>query len=175
MKKIVISCMVVLMAFSLIACGTTSKETVSKGPEGTLSGVIDKIYEQKNTDLALMTTDIDISDPDAVKNYTGISDISKIKEATVSEAMISSQAYSLVLVRVNDNKDTKAVAEEMLNGVNQSKWICVTADDLKVAGSGDTIMLIMLSTALADTATADDMVKAYEVVCGGNLEFTLDK
>jgi hypothetical protein len=174
-KKLIMGCMIVLMALSLIACKTTVKETVSKGPEGALGDIIDKIYEEKNTDLALATTDIDLSDGEALKYYTGISDNSKIKEAAVSEAMISSQAYSMVLVRVKDSKDTKGIADEMLEGVNPNKWICVTADDLKIAGAGDTVLLIMTSTAFADTVTADEIVKAFETVCGGKTDFILTK
>lgn len=175
MKKIIMSCMAVLMAFSLVACGTAAKETVSKGPEGALSDIIDKIYEVKDTGLGLVTTDLDLTDAEGVKYNTGISDVSKIKEAAISEAMISAQAYSLILVRVNDSKDTKAVAEEMLNGVNPNKWICVSADDIQAGGAGDTIALVMTSSAFADTVTADDLVKAYESVCGGKLDFTLQK
>ncbi len=175
MRKFMMSCMAVFMVLSLVACGTTAKETASKGPEGALSDIIDKIYETKDTGLALMTTDIDLTNADDVKYNTGISDLSKIKEATISEAMISAQAYSLILVRVNDSKDTKAVAEEMLKGVNPNKWICVSADDVKAAGAGDTIMLIMTSSAYADAVTADDLVKAYETICGGRLDFTLQK
>jgi len=174
-KKIMMSCIAVLMAFSLIACGTGTKETVSKGPEGALSDIIDKIYEEKSTELALATTDVDISDTEALQYYTGLSDNSKIKEASVSEVMISALAYSMALVRVNDSKDTKAVAEEMLNGINPNKWICVFADDVKAVGAGDTILLIMTSTSYADTVTADNIVKAFETVCGGKTDFTLNK
>ncbi|MFV0343866.1 MAG: hypothetical protein ACK5JH_13420 [Anaerocolumna sp.] len=175
-KSIIMSCMVVLMAFSLMACGTAAKEeNVSKGPEGTLSEIIDKIYTEKALELPLATTDIDITDGELLKSYTGISDGSKVKEASVSESMISAQAYSMVLVRVNDTKDTKTVAEEMLAGINPSKWICVTADDIKVAGAGDTILLIMTATSYADMVTAADIVDAYQTVCDGTLDFTLDK
>lgn len=173
-KKLFMSLMVVVMVFSLVGCNKASKETVSKGPEGTLSDIIDEIYAEKNTELALMTTEVDTSNAEEVTYYTGAKDTSKIKEAAVSEPMISAQAYSMVLVRVNDSKDTKAVAEEMQKGINPNKWICVTADDVKVAGAGDTILLIMTSSAFADVVTAEDIVKAYETVCGGKVDFTLE-
>jgi hypothetical protein len=164
-----------ILVFSLAACGKASGSSVSKGPEGELSDIIAKIYEQKKVDLALETTELDITDTEALTYNTGLTDADLIKEATVSEAMISSQAYSLALVRVKDSKDAKTVAQEMLDGINPSKWICVGADDLKVTGCGDTVLLIMMSSSFSDMVTADQIVEAFKTVCGEELDFTLEK
>lgn len=110
-------------------------------------------------------TQVDLSNADAVKSYTGLSSTDKISEALVSEAMIGSQAYSLVTVRVKDPADAEAVAKEMKEGINPAKWICVNADDLRVAASGDVVMLIMVSTALSETVTAAEIVDAFAQVC----------
>ena len=84
--------------------------------------------------------------------------------------MIGSQAYSMVLVRVADEKDSESVANEMKEGINPAKWICVQADDLKVAVYRDVVMLIMVSSQLADTVTAQEIVDAYKTVCGGEIK-----
>ncbi len=72
----------------------------------------------------------------------------------------------MVLLRVNDSKDTKAVAKEMFEGINMSKWICVGADELRVATAGDTVMLVMLQDTLSDTITCKDIEDAFKKLCG---------
>ena len=174
-KRIMSIMMVGILAFSLTACGKAASNAASKGPEGELSEIIDQIYEQKNTELALETTKLDLTDAETLKYNTGLSDASLVKEAAVSEALISSQAYSLALVRVKDSKDSKTVAKDMLDGINQSKWICVSADDLKVAGCGDVVLLVMVASNMSDTVTAEQIVDAFKTVSNGKLDFTLEK
>jgi hypothetical protein len=176
MKKLMNTILVLsLILFSFTACNKVNTQETNASPEGTMSEIIDKIYEQKEIALKVETQEIDLTDLNQLNYYTGLNEATKIKEAAVSEAMITSQAYSMVLVRVNDKADTKQVAEEMLNGINQNKWICVGADDLKVATCGDTIMLIMVSTTLSDTVTADQMVDVFKTVSGGNTDQILTK
>lgn len=92
----------------------------------------------------------------------------------VSEPMISSIAYSLVLVRVEDAKNAQSIAQQMKDGINPHKWVCVEADDLAVCGYGDVVMLIMVSSDFAgDGITAQALVDAFQSVCGGKLDFTL--
>ncbi len=136
------------------------------GPTGTPSDLINNIYAQKPVELMLGTVPVDLSNADSVKSYLGLSDGSKVKEAAASEALIGSQAYSLAMVRVKDSKDAAAVAQEMKSGINPRKWVCVEADDLKVAYCGDVVMLIMVQSSMADMVTAAQMVTAFQSVCG---------
>ncbi|HIT34650.1 MAG TPA: hypothetical protein IAC31_08530 [Candidatus Faecousia intestinigallinarum] len=140
-----------------------------------LSVIIDNIYTQQPLEIAVSTQEVDISDTEfALKSFTGLSSNELIQEAAVSESMIGSIAYSMVLVRVKDAKDARSVAEEMKAGIDQRKWICVEADDLMVAGYGDVVMLIMVSSAFAEEGlTAQTMVDAFAAVCGGTLDFTI--
>ena len=55
----------------------------------------------------------------------------------------------------------------MADGIDQRKWVCVYADDLKVSVSGDVIMLIMLSSEYAKDATAQSLTEAFRQVAGG--------
>lgn len=153
--------------------GATSESKPAKAPKGTPAEIIAKIYTKKAVDLKVGTTSVDLTDNDAVKAATGITNVSKVKAAAFSEAMIGSQAYSLVVVRAKDKKDTKSLANEMASGIDQRKWICVEADDLKVAAYDDLIMLIMVDSALSDTVTSKEMVNAFKSVCGGNLDVSI--
>ncbi len=187
MKKTLVSIVaVMLLACMLCACSAKNNGEANNGGanateqpvtevklEGTLPEIIDKIYAIKNTGLALMTQDVDIANADTLKYYTGLDSAELITEASYSEAMIGSQAYSMVLVRVKDGANLQTVAQSMKNGINQSKWICVTADDMQVVGYGDVVMLIMIDSQLAESATSDEIVEAFRQVCGAELTVVL--
>ncbi len=143
-------------------------------PQSELSSIIKQIYEIKNPDLALGDIPVDLANGDSIKYYTGLGDISKVKDVAVSEAMIGSQAYSLVLVQVNQPEDSETVAEEMLNGIDQRKWVCVEADDLQIVAQDDVIMLFMVSSQLSDTVTSQEIVDAFKEVRGGKLDIELE-
>ena len=121
-------------------------------------------------ELPLETTELDLSDEDMFTAVTGLADSDKVKEAAYSESMMGSQAYSLVVVRVKKSKYAADVADEMLNGINPAKWICVEADDVRVAAYDDLVMLIMVSSQFEDTVTGKEMVSAFKKVCGGSLD-----
>ncbi len=63
--------------------------------------------------------------------------------------MISSIAHSVVLVRVKDG-DVEAIAKEISENANPVKWVCVSAEKTKVVTKGDTIMLVMSNTGMAN-------------------------
>ena len=117
--------------------------------------------------MPLGTMEVDLADPDALKMFTGLGSADKISAAAVSESMMGAQAYSLVVVKVKDAKDADAVATEMMNGIDQRKWICVEADDLRVSAAGDTVVLIMVGSAHADAATAASITDAFSAAAGG--------
>lgn len=139
----------------------------------TLSEIIDMIYEKKPVEINVMTSSVDLTNADMLKYNTGLDSADKIKEAAVSEAMIGSQAYSLVLVRVNDSADAADVAQSMKDGINTAKWICVQADDLKVSAYNDLVLLIMVDSQLSDTVTSAEITDAFKEICGGTLSVEL--
>ena len=139
-------------------------------PSGSPSDIIEKIYAKKTVELPLGTTELDLSDGEMFTAVTGLASSDKVKEAAYSESMIGSQAYSMVVVRVKKSKDAATVADEMLNGINPAKWICVEADDVRVAAYDDLVMLIMVSSQLEETVTGKEIVSAFKKVCGGSLD-----
>ena len=164
MKKLTAFSLVLLLLLSALT-GCASK-TAAVDME--LTDLVDRIYEEKDPGLGLMTMAVDLADPDQLLYCTGLASADRISEAVISEPAISSQAYSLVLVRVKDAADAKAVEEEMAAGINPAKWICVEADDLRTAACGDVVLLIMVSYTLS--ITADEIVNAFEAACGRPLD-----
>lgn len=94
-----------------------------------------------------------------------------LTEACAYESMVGSIAFSLVLVRVNDAANAETVGQQMKDGIDPRKWICVEANDLQVVGCGDVVMLIMLDSSLG--VTSQNFVDAFQTVCGGELDFVL--
>ncbi len=161
--------------------GEESQGTGDKGNDGQeilkgdLTKIVEKIYEKKNTGLNLQDTSVDLTDKDSVKYYTGLEDASKVKEAVVSEAMISSMAYSMVLIRVNDPADAEEVANAVLKGIDTRKWICVEADDIQIVTNDDLVLLAMVASSLNETVTSQQLVDAFGEICGTKFEKALTK
>ena len=173
MKKIVTLLLALVMVVSVAGCA--AKETEKTPLTAKLEGIVNSIYEAHPVELNVVTIPVDITDTEwALKSYTGLSSGEKIKEAVVSEPMIGSIPYSMVLVRVNDAADAMAVAEEMKAGIDPRKWICVEADDLMVSGYCDVVMLVMVGSSYADSGlTAQAITDAFAGVCGGELDFSI--
>ena len=95
------------------------------------------------------TNEIDLSKdgsengPDA-SYYIGSNDI-PFTEAVASEAMIMTNAYSLVLLRLEDGADVAAAMAKIREGADPQKWICVGVDpsDVVVDSIGNLVILIM--------------------------------
>ena len=168
MKRILSAVLVLTMALCLFA-GCGKKEEPNNLEGKTLSEIIDLVYAEKEVEIMVQTMEVNREDPDNLKYNTGLSSGDKLTEAAVSEAMIGSQAYSMVLVRVADEKDAQSVAKEMKDNIDTAKWICVQADDLKVAVYHDVVLLIMVSSELSDVATAQEIIDAFKTVCGGEI------
>lgn len=173
MKKLLALILAMIMMLSFAACGGNaeteepSDETEVTPVEGTPEELIEKIYAEfaAQPEFPVMTMNLADMDAEAFPMYTGLADNSKVKEAAFSEAMMGSQAYSMVVVRLNDAADSESVATEMLNGIDTRKWICVEADDLAVAAYGDVIMLYMVDSTFGLPST--DAIAAFNAVCGG--------
>ena len=89
---------------------------------------------------------------DFVKYYIG-SDKLKVKEALASEPMMTSVAYSVVLVRMEKGADIEAAKTEIKENINPRKWMCVEVpeEDVIVKSKGDLIILIMVADEAART------------------------
>lgn len=151
--------------------GETSSELASEDSnvpqmDSALSEILDKIYEIKKPEFAFDSMAVDFDDEYAVSSYMGLTmdDVTKVDAAIVSEPMMSSQAYSLVLARVKDKADAAEIAQKMADGINPRKWVCVEADDLTVVSKDDIIMLFMADSELS--FTSDDAVAAFTESCG---------
>jgi hypothetical protein len=79
-----------------------------------------------------------------IEYFLGTADID-YKEALASEAMITSIAHSMVLLRANDGADIEKIKKAIKDNVDGRKWICVGVEDknIVVDNIGNLVILIM--------------------------------
>ena len=178
MKKFLSVILVLTMVLSMAACGKKAQETeaAAQSVAGTMEELLNKTIEQRPVEFMGGVIPVDLTDSSedglwALKSYTGLDSAEKISEAAAFEPMMGSLAFSMVLVRVADGADAKSVAESMKSGIDTRKWICVEANDLKVAGFGDVVMLIMVNS--DSGMTAQSFVDAFAKVAGFQPEFVI--
>lgn len=127
----------------------TNLEPVKSGED--LIGLVDKIYsEMSEEELPMLQSQLlDLTNNDTIKYITGLDNRTNFEYVVVSEPLMSSQAYSLVLAKVQSGIDANKVAKEMSEKVDTRKWICVEAEKLYATSSGDIVFLVMSNENIA--------------------------
>lgn len=115
-----------------------------------LTSFVNELYVgNENLFSSLMSQTIDITDAESVNYMTGLENGNDLEALVVSEPMMSSQAYSLVIAKVKDGADANAIAKEMSENINMRKWICVSAEVLYATSTEDLAFLVMSSEEMA--------------------------
>ena len=115
-----------------------------------LTALVDKVYEGLELFPSLATMELDLTDMDMVTYETGLTSVEDVDGIVVSAPMMSSQAYSMILVKVKDASKADAIAKEMNDNVNPNKWICVSAEKVYATSSGNVAFLVMTNADMAD-------------------------
>ncbi len=138
MKKILCLLSAIILCFGITGC-TKNKE---KNIEGSLTEIMSNLYKGISEDeMPMMTENIELNSEN-FEYYAFSSDI-KYKEAIASESMTGSTAHSVVLIRLEDKRDSKKVVDEIKEKANPRKWICVEAENTYVLSKDDLVVLIM--------------------------------
>ena len=158
----------VLALSLLVGCSAkgngNGSDSAAKLP-GSLSDIMDAIYKEQECPLDVTTEDVDLTDEWTLSSFTGLTDASEVKEAVASEPMISSIAYSLVVVRVADANKAPDIAKEMIDGINPRKWVCVEADDIQAVSYDDVVLLFMVDSELgySSETVVNAFASAYQI------------
>lgn len=83
------------------------------------------------------------SSTEAYKSYNGLSSQDNVEFMVVSEPIMSSQAYSAVILKVKDKSKIEDMKQEIYDNINMRKWLCVEADRLYITSSNDIIFFVM--------------------------------
>ena len=134
---------------------TTEPEGGEENPELSVTEtMLNKLIEKQPMQFPTMVVPIDMADEFAWNGFTGLESKEHVVEAAACEAAMGSQAFSLVLVKVDDVANVEAMAKAIQEKVNPRKWICVNADDLMVVATGEYVLLAMMDSQYAADATA---------------------
>ena len=179
MKKIICILLALSMMFAFAACGGNGNdETTTEAPQvaaeltGTLEEIAANVYSNA-TKIEMMLgepMEIDLADVDAANYYLGVASTASIARAVFSEPMIGSIPYSMCLVTAAEGADIEALKNEILEGVNYRKWMCVAAEKVLVTNCGNTIMMVM-----AQEEIVDDVYNAFNIVANGAASAPLTK
>lgn len=163
MNKIGILAMVMALSMSMMAgCGKSSDRSSDEVPTENnvdtagmvhlnsadeVSAFFDEVYGGVAEDLLpmgeVMMTELDLGDADMLSYHTGLTDLDGVAGVYLSESMISSSPYSAVYVRTTDDADAECIRQQLMDNIDPSKWVCVTAEQEYAVLFGNDIFFVM--------------------------------
>ncbi len=151
LKKISLLLITLFMVFSLTACG-------SKNVKGTLPDIMDKVYKKLDSETKSKLENIEVTKENIYK-FIGTKKI-EYKEALASEYAKEYVAYSVVLIRANNEEDVESIKTTIKENINPNKWISVWVEeeDVIIKSKGDLIIVIVV----ADEDTRKTIEKGFD-------------
>ena len=176
-QNIIIIGLILLAAISFIifilVSGSGNKGNVDTPKD--INDIINTINKNNKDVLPeLETMKVDIKNIDEVTSYTGLKTNDGIESIVVSVPLITSQAYSVAIVKVKDNVDVEKIKQEMLDNIDMRRWICVSAEQLYITNSGNVIFSVMADKDIAK-AVYNDFKKYVNNNIGKELEKSNDE
>ena len=164
---------VISFVIFILVSGSGNKGSVET-PKN-INDIINTINKNnKNVLPELETMKVDIKNIDEVTSYTGLKTNDGIESITVSVPLITSQAYSVAIVKVKDSADVEKIKQDMLDNIDMRRWICVSAEQLYITNSGNVIFSVMTDKDIAK-AVYDDFKKYVNNNIGKELEKSNDE
>lgn len=182
-KNMKIMIIVILIIVAIAICGfcvfkfmgngdinkTVSNIQISNEEE--MTNFIEDIYAGIEDMPMLETSIIDCNDIENVYVYTGLNNGDELEMLAVSQSLINAQAYEVVVAKVKPGIDAKKIAEDISNNVDMRRWICVSAEKLYSASTGDIVFMVM-----ADKETAGVVYNNFKKIAKTvDAEFTKDE
>ena len=159
---------VISFVIFILVSGSGNKGSVET--PNNINDIINTINKNnKNVLPELETMKVDIKNIDEVTSYTGLKTNDSIESITVSVPVMTAQAYQVAIVKVKDNADVEKIKQEMLDNIDMSRWICVSAEQLYITNSGNVIFSVMADKDIAK-AVYNDFKKYVNNNIGKELE-----
>ena len=149
---IVLIALVIANVLGILGDSSKTKSNLQITSVEDLTALVDRIYEGLDVEMPMVFTQaLEVTDAETVQAFTGLENGDNIEYLVASEPLMSSQAYSLVLVKVKDGVNANEIAKTMNDNINTRKWICVTAEKVCTTSSGNVVCLVMTEKNLATT------------------------
>lgn len=151
MKKQVIIIISVLVIIAIIVGAIILAKPKNKGElklqtTEEMQSMINTIYSSGAIELPqLETAVIDVSDEIQVSTFTGLKSNKNVEQLVVSVPLMNSQAYSLAVIKTNENADVEQMKQEIKDNIDMRRWICVSAEKLYITNYENIIFLVMSS------------------------------
>ena len=160
---------VISFVIFILVSGSGNKGSVETPKD--INDIINTINKNnKNILPEVETMKVDIKNIDEVTSYTGLKTNDGIESIVVSEPLITSQAYSVAIVKVKDNADVEKIKQDMLDNIDMRRWICVSAEQLYITNSGNIIFSVM-----ADKDVAKAVYNDFKKYVNNNIGKELEK
>ena len=171
----IVVAVIVVLAIIIGVIVVNNQKTEGEGSKietaSQMEAMFKSIYDKLGDELPhLETAEIDVSDASNVKVYTGLQSNENVEALVVSEPLMSSQAYSAVALKVKSGANVENMKQEMLDNINMAKWICVSASNLYITNTGNTIFMVM-----ADNDWAKPVYDAFKEYVNNNIGKELEK
>lgn len=148
MKKVLSIALAVVMLFCFAGCGQ-SKEFPGDTME--LSEMMTKITEGVSDLPECQTMELN----DEIFEMCAFIEPIEGAEGIVSEALMNVIPHSVVLIRVPEGTNAGDTAALIKENADPRKWVCVQAENTTVTYHGNTILLVLSSTATAEAIAAN--------------------
>lgn len=170
-KKIIIGiCFIVLLLVIILVIFNINNNNKINTKDDIIK-MINSINKKLGNELpSLETKSIDINNVDEVNAYTGLESNKDIEELIVSVPMMTSQAYSVAVIKVKDSANVEKIKQNIYDNINMSRWICVSADKLYITNSGNIIFTVM-----SDEDTAKSVYNEFKKYVDNKIGKELEK
>jgi len=123
-----------------------------KNADDAVNFIAANVYSKCADAVPMMTETRILSkdDLESVTYNTGLTDITGINDIILSESMVGSFAYSLVMLRT-DGSATTELQQAMNEQINPAKWVCVAAEAVRSVTLDDDVVLVMGGADQVDT------------------------
>lgn len=119
-----------------------TNETIQTASD--IKSMLKTIYNNLGDTIpSLETEEVSLSDKDLVKSLTGLDNTDDIKTLVTSEPLMNAQALEVAVLKTTENANVEKMMQTMQENINMNKWICVSADKMYLASSGDVIFMVM--------------------------------
>ena len=134
-------------------------EPITPEVDATLESMINTIYEGMPADSyppSVASRMIDTANVDEMMYNLGVDTITGVQKAIISEPMMSSIAYSLVILEFDNADNAKAATTTLIEKAPKAKWVCVEAEDVLAKVVKDNYVIVAMSS--VDTVKAIDSI-----------------
>lgn len=170
-KRILALALTISFSFSLYGCGNDEDKTTTEATTETTQAEETTQAPDTATDLGEVTIDedlntifndsiaaigagnypdpymirpIDMSSSDDMLYVLGVENVTGMEKGAVMEPMMSSIAFSLVVLKFDNADNASSAAQTLYDAAPQQKWLCVMPEGVFTKVINDTYLIVFM-------------------------------